>query len=62
MNEDAYQTADDRAHGLDAVIDKLGKIVNPRYARIVRDISDKNVRGVLDRPSGHRNNAPALMP
>lgn len=61
MSEDAYKTANDRAKALNAVIDSLGETVNPRYAKIVRRISDDNVRGFMDRPSGHRNNAPALM-
>lgn len=61
MSEDAYKTANDRARALNAVIDRLGETVNPRYAKIVQSISDNNVRGFIDRPSGHRNNAPALM-
>jgi hypothetical protein len=61
MSEDAYKTANDRARALNAVIDSLGETVNPRYAKIVQGISDDNVRGFMDRPSGHRNNAPALM-
>jgi uncharacterized membrane protein YccC len=61
MSEDAYKTANDRATALNAVIDKLGETVNPRYVKIVQKISDDNVRGFVDRPSGHRNNAPALM-
>ena len=61
MSEDAYKTANDRARALSAVIDSLGETVNPRYAKIVRNISEDNVRGFMDRPSGHRNNAPALM-
>jgi hypothetical protein len=61
MSEDAYKTANDRARALNAVIDSLGETVNPRYAKIVRNISEDNVRGFVDRPAGHRNNAPALM-
>jgi len=61
MSEDAYKTANDRARALNAVIDRMGDTVNPHYAKIVRTISDNNVRGFVDRPSGHRNNAPALM-
>ena len=61
MSEDTYKTANDRARALNEVIDRLGKTVNPRYAKIVQAISDNNVRGFMDRPSGHRNNAPALM-
>lgn len=61
MSEDAHKTATDRARALDAVIDSLGETVNPRYAKIVRQISDENVRGFLDRSSEHRNNAPGLM-
>jgi uncharacterized membrane protein YccC len=62
MSEDTYKTASDRAKALNAVIDRMGKTVNPRYAKIIKHISDNNVRGFMDRPSGHRNNAPALMP
>jgi hypothetical protein len=61
MAEDAFETANKRSEALDAVIDKLGNKVNPHYAEVVRRISDENVRGVLSRPAGHRNNAPALM-
>lgn len=61
MSEDAHKTARDRFNALDAVIDKVGDTVNPRYSKLIRSISDKNVRGVLSRPSGHRNNAPGLM-
>lgn len=62
MSEDKCKTAHDRARALNAVIDSLGETVNPRYAKIVQQISENNVRGFMDRPSGHRNNAPALMP
>lgn len=61
MAEDAYKTANDRAKALNTVIDKLGDAVNPRYAKIVRRISDNNVHGFINRPSGHSNNAPVLM-
>jgi hypothetical protein len=61
MSEDAYKTANQRAKALSSVIDRIGDTVNPRYAKQVREISDKNVAGFIDRPSGHRNNAPALM-
>src|SRR3989442_351147 len=61
MSEDAHKTANDRANALDAVIRKLGDVVNPRYAKVIRSISENNVRGFITRPSGHRNNAPGLM-
>lgn len=61
MREDAYKTAADRANALNAVIDRMGNALTPRYAEIVRRISDDNVQGLLGRPPGHRNNAPALM-
>ncbi len=61
MSEDAYRTARDRSNALNDVIDKIGDTVNPRYAKIARRISEENVRGFIDRPAGHRNNAPMLM-
>lgn len=61
MSEDAYKTANDRANALNAVIDRIGNTVNPRYAKVIQGISDNNVRGVVTRPPGHRNNAPGLM-
>ena len=54
--------ANDRANALNAVIDKIGETVNPRYAKAIKSISENNVRGIVARPSGHRNNAPCLMP
>lgn len=62
MSEETYKTAHDRARALNSVIDNLGETVNPRYAKIVQQISDRNVRGFIDRPSGHQNNAPSQMP
>ena len=61
MSEDAHKTAQDRAKALDALIDKIGDTVNPRYGKLIRIISNNNVLGSLTRPSGHRNNAPGLM-
>jgi len=61
MSEDAYKTANERAKALSAVIDKVGDTVNPRYAKLIRTISDNNVLGLVGRPPGHRNNAPGLM-
>lgn len=61
MSEDAYKTANDRANALDAVIDKIGEIVNPRYATVIRTISKSNLLGFTARSSDHRNNAPGLM-
>lgn len=61
MSEDAYKTANERAKALDAVIEQVSKTVNPRYAKVIQEISEKNVRGVVARPSNHRNNAPGLM-
>jgi len=61
MSEDAYKTAQERANALNAVIDKLGDSVNPRYARVMRTISDKNVVGIMARPRGQPNNAPGSM-
>jgi hypothetical protein len=61
MSEDAYKSAQDRARALAVVIEKIGSTVNPRYAKTIRKISDDNVRGVIARPPGHRNNAPGLM-
>jgi len=61
MSEDAYRTANDRANALNAVTGRIGDTVNPRYAKLIRSISENNVRGIAARPSGHRNNAPGLM-
>ena len=61
MKEDAFKTAHERALALDALIDKLGVTVNPRYAQTIRRISECNVRGLAGRLFGHRNNAPGLM-
>ena len=61
MSEDAYKTANDRAKALDAVIGNIGKIVHPRYTKLIHDISEKNVRGFVARPPDHQNNAPAPM-
>jgi hypothetical protein len=61
MSEDAHKTASDRLKALDAVIDRIGDTVNPRYSKLIRSIPDKNVQGLPARPSSHRNNAPGLM-
>jgi hypothetical protein len=61
MSEDAHKTARDRFDALDAVIDTISETVNPRYSKLIRSISDNNVRGLLARPPDHRNNAPGLM-
>lgn len=58
MSEDAYKTANDRANALDSIIKRMGDTVNPRYAKVIRSISEKNLRGFVARPSRHRNNAP----
>ncbi len=47
MSEDAYKTANERAKALSAVIDKVGDTVNPRYAKLIRTISDNNVLGLF---------------
>ncbi len=61
MSEDAHKTANDRANALRAVLDTIGDTINPRYARLMRRISEGNIRGFDKRPPGHRNNAPGLM-
>jgi hypothetical protein len=61
MSEDAYKTANDRAKALNALIDRMGQIVNPRYAKLIESISTNNVLGFMSRPPHHRNNAPSLM-
>ena len=61
MSEDAYRTAYDRARALEAVIDRIANTVNPRYAKLIRRVSENNLRGSSARPFGHRNNAPGLM-
>jgi hypothetical protein len=61
MSEDAYKTANDRAKALNGLIDKMGRTVNPRYAKLIEGISTKNVLGFMSRPLHHRNNAPGLM-
>ena len=61
MSEGAYQTATERSKALDSVIDKVGNEVNPRYAGIVKRISDENIKGFVDRPANYCSNAPAVM-
>jgi hypothetical protein len=61
MSEDAYKTADERAKALDAVIERIGSTVNPRYAKVIQGISANNLRGFAATQSEHRNNAPGLM-
>lgn len=61
MSEDAYKTANARADALRTVLDRIGDTVNPRYAKLIRRISEDNVRAFGTRPPGHRNNAPGLM-
>jgi hypothetical protein len=49
LSEDAYKTANDRANALDAVIHKICEMINPRYAKAIRDISKRNVLGFTAR-------------
>jgi hypothetical protein len=61
MSEDAHKTANDRANALKAVLHRIGDTINPRYAKLIRRISEDNVRVFGTRPPGRHNNAPGLM-
>jgi hypothetical protein len=53
---EAYSTAVDRHRKMDELISKLGKRVNPRYAKVIHSISSGNVMHLA---SGAKRNAPA---
>jgi hypothetical protein len=58
--EPAYDTAMKRYHAIQALLDQLGKQVNPRFAKKIREISEKNVSAVDQTPltNPRRSNSP----
>jgi hypothetical protein len=58
QSTDAYPTAQARHDAMGALIDRMGKVVNPTYAKKVREISDRNVRSYA---AGNTSSAPALF-
>jgi hypothetical protein len=54
---DNFATACDRAKALDELISKLGKLVNPKYSKAIRNVSHANQRKLFEDAS-RTSNAP----
>ena len=52
----SISSANSRAKRLEALLDEYGKLINPRYARTIRRISDENIRLLA---SGNKIDNPA---
>ncbi|MFQ5668281.1 MAG: hypothetical protein ACE5I7_17865 [Candidatus Binatia bacterium] len=50
-----YETASQRLEVMDHLLVKLGTVVNPRYSKIVKRISDGNVARFVQFPERHKN-------
>ena len=61
MNEQAYRSAADRAKAIEALLDVMGKTVNPRYAKSIQAASNANLQHLAERPLGYSNNAPGNL-
>jgi hypothetical protein len=57
MDESAYKTATERYEAMGVVVNHIGKLANPRYSKLVHEISKNNIRNL----GAHRNNAPCSM-
>jgi len=58
--EPAHETAMKRYHAIQALLDELGKLVNPRFATKIREISEKNIAAIDRMPLANprKQNAP----
>jgi hypothetical protein len=58
--EPAYDTAMKRYHAIQSLLDELGSQVNPRFAKKIREIGERNVSEVDRTPltNPRRSNAP----
>jgi len=50
-----YKSANDRANALNKIIDRYALLVNPRYAKIIKRISQENIMALA---AGQKSNAP----
>ena len=47
----SFATASDRARQLDGLLDRYGKLVNPRFAEAISKVSEENLLGQMRRGS-----------
>ena len=60
MHEGAFDTAQRRHDAMQSLLEKLGALVNPRYARVMKDISRGNLVAASAKTICDKN-APALL-
>lgn len=53
-----YKSANDRANALNKIIDRYSLLVNPRYTKILKRISQENITALA---AGQKSNAPGLF-
>jgi hypothetical protein len=57
-----FSSSMDRAKAMDALLDRMGRLVNPRYAAAIREISEANIgRITAGRASPTDSHAPGRM-